>query len=228
MQNKENILVVAAHPDDEAIGCGGTIARHIAQKDSINIIFLSDGVLSRGKNENKKVELRHKMSLKFNKIMGIKNQYVHYLNFLDNSLDKYPLLEVVQKIEKLIFKINPSIVYTHHYGDLNVDHVVANKAVLTACRPQPKNKLKKILSFEIPSSTDFNCQNANTIFKPNYFIDISKFIEKKINGLNAYKTELRMPPHSRSIQNIKNLASVRGNSVGLNFAEAFHVERIIS
>lgn len=225
MSNKK-ILVVAAHPDDEAIGCGGTIAKHLSQKDEVHLVFLADGVTSRIEKKND-LKNRNHMSQKFNRLMGIKEKNVVYFNFSDNSLDKYPILQIIKKLENIILRVKPQIIYTHHHGDLNVDHAVAHKAVMTACRPILKENVKKILSFEIPSSTDYNTQNNYLIFQPNYYVNISKFIEKKISGLKCYKKEMRTPPHSRSINNIKNLASVRGNTIGVNYAEAFYVNRII-
>lgn len=220
----KTVLVVAAHPDDEALGCGGTIARHIDQGDTVFTIFVADGVTSRA-NANQNDLMRRETSAELaREVLGVSKNF--YLGLPDNRLDSLPLIEVIKPIEKIIQDIQPNIVYTHHIGDLNVDHCITHKAVLTACRPMAKNSVQAILSFEIMSSTDWAFSNSE-LFIPNYFVDISSHLEKKMDALGAYSMEMRSAPHSRSLEHIKHLACHRGHCVGMSAAEAFQVIRLL-
>ena len=144
--------------------------------------------------------------------------------FEDNRLDKYQLLDVVKFIEKAKNKVNPHIIYTHNKSDLSIDHKVIYNAVITAFRPQDKEIWQEILTFEIPSSTDFNPDDN---FKPNYIIDIKKFIKKKIKAFSLYKEEVRKYPHSRSLKGIETLAKIRGLQNGIEYGEAFQIVKKI-
>ena len=186
MKNNKKILIIAAHPDDEVLGCGGTIARHVQSKDEVNIVFLSDGVSSR-KKLNQSIEERNASAFKASEILGIKPP--KFLNFPDNKMDTIALLEIVKKLEKVIYKIKPEIIYTHHIGDLNVDHRITHQAVMTACRPQPNFSVKKILSFEVLSSTEWNSHSFGNYFHPNYFVNITEQIPIKMQALKAYGCE---------------------------------------
>tara|TARA_B100000795_G_C22799213_1_gene440928 strand:- start:1123 stop:1806 length:684 start_codon:yes stop_codon:yes gene_type:complete len=219
-----SVLVVAAHPDDEAIGCFGTLLKHHKFGDKINIIFLTDGVSSRGTSEKLKAE-RKKNCLKVLRIIGLKNKNVFFLDYPDNMMDTVPLLDVVKDIEKIKQKIKPNILYTHFSNDLNIDHRVAYQAAVTASRPTTNETVKKIFCFEVLSSTEWSDKNKQ-IFSPNYFVDISKFIHKKLKALKIYDKEIKKSPNARSLENIKNLASIRGSAIGTYHAEAFFIERI--
>lgn len=211
------VLVIAAHSDDEALGCAGTIAKHIAVGDAVHVLFMTDGVGSRH-GFNNEVEDRQASLEKAAEILQISS--VQNLDFPDNKMDSIALLDVTQAIEKVILEIQPDTIYTHHIGDLNVDHQITHKAVLTACRPQPLFSVKEIYAFEVLSSTEWQTPGVLP-FVPNVFIDISKYIKTKRKALEAYGDEMREPPHSRSIDNAINLAGVRGNAVGVKYAEAF-------
>jgi len=225
MTKKNNsVLVVAAHPDDEAIGCFGTLLKHYKFGDEINIIFLSDGVSSRGVNKKKKHE-RKKNCLKVLKIIGLKSKNVFFLDYPDNMMDAVPLLDVIKNIEEIKKKIQPNVLYTHFSNDLNIDHRIAYQAAITASRPSKNETIKKILCFEIVSSTEWSDKNKK-IFSPNYFVDISKFINRKLKALAIYDKEIKKSPNARSLENIKNLALLRGSRAGVNYAEAFFIERI--
>ena len=225
MTKKNNsVLVVAAHPDDEAIGCFGTLLKHYKFGDEINIIFLSDGVSSRGVNKKKKHE-RKKNCLKVLKIIGLKSKNVFFLDYPDNMMDAVPLLDVIKNIEEIKKKIQPDVLYTHFSNDLNIDHRIAYQAAITASRPSKNETIKKILCFEIVSSTEWSDKNKK-IFSPNYFVDISKFINRKLKALAIYDKEIKKSPNARSLENIKNLALLRGSRAGVNYAEAFFIERI--
>ena len=224
VKKNNSVLVVAAHPDDEAIGCFGTLLNHYKLGDIINIVFLTDGVSSRGNSKKNKDE-RKKNCLKVLSVLGLKKNNVFFLDYPDNMMDSVPLLDVVKNIEKIKQKIKPNIIYTHFSNDLNIDHRVAYQAAVTASRPTTNETVKKIFCFEILSSTEWSDKNKQ-IFSPNYFVDISKFINKKIKALKIYDKEIKKSPNARSLENIKNLASIRGSSIGTYYAEAFFIERI--
>ncbi len=223
MKEETNVLVVAAHPDDEVIGCGGTIARHISNGDKVHVLFMTDGVSSR-KVSTEEIENRSEAARNASDILKITS--FEFLEFPDNQMDMVPLLQIIQSIENIIGRIQPSIVYTHHVGDLNLDHQITHKAVITACRPQPEFYVKEIYAFETLSSTEWQ-SNPDYMFVPNVFIDISNFINLKKEALRAYNLEMRSPPHTRSIENILRLNAFRGNSVGIEFSESFTLIRQI-
>ncbi len=222
---KEKILVVAAHPDDDLLGCGGTLKNYTKQKIDVNVVYFTDGVSSR-KYTNKKDQLKRKLDSDIAaKIIGYKS--VSYFNLKDQRLEEYPILELIQKLEKIIMRIKPSIIFTHFHNDLNIDHQIVNKTVLTATRPNQNYTCKKILFFEVLSSTEWNFSNGSN-FDPNYFVNIEKTIDFKIKAFKKYTKEIRKYPHPRSIEGIKTLAKIRGMQVGLNYSEAFMVGRLIS
>jgi len=222
--SERTILIVAAHPDDEVLGCGGTMARHASEGDEVYVVFMSDGVTSRTGVESNEVEVRKQAAKDASNILGIV-QSPRFLGFPDNRMDTVALLDIVQTLEQVINEIEPEVVYTHHLGDLNIDHKITHQAVMTACRPQPEFCVREIYSFEVLSSTEWSTNNP---FIPNYFVDISDTLELKISAIKAYSSELRTFPHARSIESIKALAKYRGASMGIRAAEAFKVERLIS
>jgi LmbE family N-acetylglucosaminyl deacetylase len=222
---KKKIIVVAAHPDDEALGCAGTIAKHVVQGDVVHSVFMSDGINSRLDSSKVKLKRRIKASKSVQSLLGISS--THYLNLPDNSMDTIPLLKIVQKLEPIIHKIKPSIIYTHSYCDLNIDHQLTHAAVMTACRPVPDSTVREIYGFEIISSTEWKAPQ-HLRFVPTLFVNITKFIKIKTQALKLYKEEMRSSPHSRSVKHAKVLAQHRGYTIGVNMAEAFEVYRIIS
>lgn len=225
-KNIKSVLIVVAHRDDEILGCGGTIAKLIEDKYKVYAISMTNGVSSRVRSSKKEIEQRYKNSLKASKIIGFNWLNKNSGNFADNAMDSEPLLNIIKVIEKAKKITNPEIVITHFPEDLNIDHQIVSSATLTAFRPKTSQTCKKIIAFEVPSSTDFAIYKKE-IFKPNYFVDIQKFWNKKKLGLDAYKDEMLKYPNSRSVKGLKNLAHYRGNQVGLNMAEAFQILRII-
>lgn len=221
----KKVLVIAAHSDDEALGCAGTIMKHVKNKDEVRVIFVCDGVTARKGSGKSAEEKRSKAKDLAMKKMGVKKHYS--LGMPDNKLDSVALLDVVQEIEPIISDFKPEVIYTHHPSDLNVDHTLTYKAVATATRPYPGLSVKEIYTFEVVSSTDWSPKLLGNIFSPNVYVDISKFLEKKIEVLKEYDIEMRAYPHSRSYENVSNLAKVRGATVGLVAAEAFCLERFI-
>lgn len=220
---KENkkILVVVAHPDDEVLGVGGTLCAHRDRGDSISILILANGEDSRGPVSDPEK--------RFDQARGVAEKLKAKLfleNFPDNKFDTVSLLSLAQVIEKVAAEVGPDVVYTHHIDDLNIDHRLVCQAVLTACRPQPGFSVSEILSFEILSCTEWQIKD-HRIFKPNYYIDISKHIEEKKSLMSFYADELRDYPHPRSLIGIEVLAKYRGLEVGLGAAEAFYIIRKI-
>lgn len=221
----KSILVIAAHPDDETIGCGGAILRHVSEGDNVNIITLTDGVSSRKSSKSKDNKIRNKAAKDAIDILGA--TWIGAGNFSDNNMDSIPLLEIIKYIESFKENFYPDIIYTHSPSDLNIDHTIAAKATLTAFRPEPKESYSEIRFFEIASSTDFSSKQLDKKFEPNLFINIECFIQKKIAALKCYDLEMRDYPHSRSYRKIESLAEYRGAQSGLASAEAFEVARKI-
>lgn len=218
------VLIVAAHTDDEALGCGGTIARHVAEGDTVYAVFMADGVSSRAQADQEDLENRNAAAERAREILGIQENF--YLGLPDNRLDSLPLIEVVQRLEPIIRKLQPNIIYTHHHGDLNVDHRITHQVVLTACRPMPGSRVQAIYAFEVMSSTEWATPIAEP-FLPNHYVDISDQINTKMDALRAYQLEMRDAPHSRSFEHLSHLAQHRGYTVGVMAAEAFVVVRTV-
>ena len=227
---KHKVLVVAAHPDDEVLGCGGTIIKHCQKGDEVRILIMAEGLTSRGEkrdvisNADALKEL-HSNSYKAAEIMGASQ--VKLLSFPDNRLDSVDLLDVVKQVELVVDEFNPDIVYTHHAGDVNIDHRITHEAVVTACRPLPGQSVKTLLFFETLSSTEWQMPVVDKAFMPNWFVDIEDAMETKIKVLHCYESEMREYPHSRSYYAVKMLANYRGFCVGKRCVEACHVGRIV-
>lgn len=216
--------MVAAHSDDEALGCGGTIARHVAEGDTVYAVFLADGVSSRDGSGAPELDMRMEAAECARQILGIAKNY--YLGLPDNRLDALPLVEVIQPLERVIAEVKPQVVYTHHYGDLNVDHRIAHQAVMTACRPLPGVSVKEIYTFEVMSSTEWNSPGYMP-FLPQCAVDISSYLAIKQAALKAYAQEMRTFPHSRSEDHIVALAHHNGAINGFSAAEVFMVARLL-
>jgi len=217
---KRKVLVVAAHPDDEILGCGGTIARLINEGYEAYTLVLGEGITSRSGKKGGKIEELKKQMEKADKLLGIKK--VFSFDLPDNKFDTVPLLDIIKKIETVKSKIKPGIIFTHFRNDLNIDHKKTYEAVLTATRPMENETVKTIYSFEVLSSTEWNYP---TTFSPNVFFDISKTIDKKIEAMKCYKNEIREFPHPRSIETIKSNAKTYGSKIGLKYAEPFEMIR---
>lgn len=224
------ILVVAAHPDDEVIGCGGAIAVHTKKKDEICLLFMTDGVTSRGydpdlpysreeelKEESRVVAERQKESLKAAAALGVPSGNVIHLAMADQRLDMYPFLDLVKRVEKVKDSFKPDIVYTHFMGDLNLDHRLTYQSVMTAFR----RDLEKVYLFEIPESTQFAVFCDGKAFEPNHYVDVAAGLEVKMRALACYASEKRKAPDPRSEKALRELAVSRGYAAGMPAAEAF-------
>ena len=214
---KKKILVLAAHPDDETLGCGATIAKLSKQGHEIKLLTFTDGESARDSNNGQN---RNKPLHKISKILGIEN--FKYGNFPDNKMDSIPLLDVCKFIENEVEEV-PDIIFTHHPGCLNIDHNIVYRATITAFRPQNKKEIE-INCFEVPSSTEWN---PNADFKCNLYIDVEGFVEKKMEALKVYDEEMRPYPHPSSYDAIIGKMKSSGNEVGINYAERFQTMRRI-
>ena len=222
----QSVLVIAAHPDDEALGCGGTMARLAAEGVNVHVAFLADGVGARPMSElehDRALQQRREAGRQAASILG--SHEPRFFDFPDNQLDTVSLLELAQAIEKAIEELAPDTVITHHGGDLNIDHRRVHDAVLTACRPQTGHPVRRIWCFEVASSTEWQSPGSAPAFTPNLFFDIESTLRQKLEALDAYEQEMRDWPHSRSIRAVEHLARWRGASVGHEAAEAFMVVR---
>lgn len=228
---KKSVLVIAAHPDDEVLGCGGTIAAHHRAGDEVHVVIMAEGITSRLPKRNRSAFVKELKSLgqaarKANKILGATS--VTLLEFPDNRMDSLARLDITKAVEDLVEKIKPSIVYTHHVGDVNIDHRCIHDAVITACRPLPGHSVDTILFWETCSSTEYQPPHSAPPFLPNWWNDISATLELKLDALRAYHQEMRPWPHARSLEAIEHLAKWRGASVGMQAAEAFMLGRKIN
>lgn len=224
----QRILIAVAHPDDEVLGAGGTIARHVREGDEVYCLILSEGVTSRysrrAEAEEKLKQLKSETA-KAAKILGIKR--VFFKDFPDNRFDTVPLLTIVKAVEEVKEEIKPEVIYTHHGGDLNIDHVIVHRAVLTATRPITGHSVREIYAFEVPSSTEWAFGQFQHTFRPNVFVDISATLENKVQAMALYKSEARPFPHPRSPRVIDAIARRWGSVVGCEAAEAFELIRTI-
>lgn len=219
----ESVLVVAAHPDDEVLGCGGTIARLAEQGHAVHVAILGQGAASRfapgcSQTATEVAALQQK-SREAARILGAAQ--VRHFGLPDNRFDSLDLLDVVQLLERLSEELTPAVVYTQHGGDLNVDHAVVFRAALTAFRPMSGNSVRELLAYEVASSTEWSFGQFSPAFLPDTFMDVSDFLDRKLAALASYENELRAFPHPRSAHAVRAQAEWRGAAAGLAAAEAF-------
>ena len=223
--DNKKILCVVAHPDDEALGVGGTLIKHSKNKDKVDLIILSVGEGAKRKKADKNPK-RLENALRWSKIAKI-NLYKVF-NYPDQKLDTIPQLKIVKNLEKVIEDLKPDIVYVHHPFDINKDHQIAAQSTLVALRPISYHNVKpEIRAFETPSSTDQVPNELPYIFRPNFYVDIQSEWSQKLLALKSYLKELKSFPHPRSIRAIEALAIKRGSEAGLKKAEAFSIIRKI-
>ena len=216
--SNENVLVVAAHPDDEVLGMGGTIHKLSLLGSRVRVIFLSDGVSSRNQ-ERESLENRRLSALN---ALGLLNcNDVCFYDYPDNSMDSIPLIQVINTIEMNVKNFEPTVIFTHFPNDLNVDHRITSQATLVASRPKVQSKIKFLFYFEVQSSTEWNF-GANQ-FNPNLFIDISSSIQQKKASLKEYQVEMDEFPEARSVDGVEARNTVRGITIGVPSAEAFQI-----
>lgn len=224
-----NALVIAAHPDDEVLGCGGTVARMSAEGHQVHIAILGEGItarhVDRSDADTKAMDALHSHANRAGQILGAIS--VEVLDLPDNRFDTVPMLDINKRVEQLIERHHPEVIYTHHAGDLNLDHVITHRAVMTATRPMSKSAVKAIYAFEIASSSEWAFDSVGPTFAPNTFVDIEKFIDAKCEAMSAYESEARDFPHPRSTPALRAQATRWGAACGRAAAEAFQLIRDI-
>jgi len=214
-------LIIAAHPDDEVLGCGGTIINRVRQGDEVFVAILTDGAITRYKKGMAKV-LR-KSALDSAKILGVSK--VIFKDLPNQLLDSIPITRVIKAIEAVMAEVKPDLVYTHDKGDLNRDHAVIYEATLVAMRPLPGSKVKKLFTYFVPSSSEYNDVDEKCVFIPNVFVDIKAGIDKKIKAFACYKSERRAYPHPRSPEALRVYAKRWGIQAGIEYGEPFRLIR---
>lgn len=221
-----SVLVVAAHPDDEVLGAGGTIARLADEGESVHVLILGEGATSRGGEPEPEdadvpaeVLALEGQARRAGAILGAAT--VSFGRLPDNRFDGVDLLAIVQRIERTIAEVEPIAVFCQHGGDANIDHRRTFEAVVAATRPQPGSRIRSVLSFEVNSSTEWAFDQFKPTFTPSVYFDITGQLERKMSALREYEHELRPWPHPRSIQAVEANARVRGCTVGVEAAEAF-------
>ncbi|MGB0683991.1 MAG: PIG-L deacetylase family protein [Magnetovibrionaceae bacterium] len=215
------VLVVAAHPDDEILGVGGTLAAHASAGETVNVLICAEGSTSRDEGSRDEVETLQEAARAAAKALGTNPP--QFLGLPDNRLDRLDLLDVTKQIAAVVETCAPRLVYTHHGGDLNIDHRIVHQAVVTACRPLPGSSVGEILAFETASSTEWATTAIGEVFKPTAFKDISGTWNAKRKALEAYAAEMRPFPHARSIEAVEALAKLRGSQASMPMAEGFQV-----
>ena len=222
----EKILVVASHPDDELLGLGGTIRRLANEGKEIHAVIMAEGITSRSEkrddaDKNELAELK-KDAEKAAKIVGYSS--IEFCGMPDNRMDEVDLLDIVKTVSKFVEKYKPDTIFTHHHGDLNIDHRRTCEAVLTACRPVGDYPVKRIYAFETPSSTEWNYTYSEP-FVPNVYFDVTDTLESKVEGMACYRSESTEYPHPRSAEALRSLGKYRGSNIGVPMAEAFMLLR---
>jgi LmbE family N-acetylglucosaminyl deacetylase len=219
----KKILVVCAHPDDETLGLGGTLALHAKKGDKIMVLIFATGQFGRD-DSSKGIEKRKNQCKNACSVLGVKK--VKFLDYEDQALESVKLTELSSKIEEEIRNWKPSVLYTHFWGDTNQDHRRIYEAVLISTRPTSKYLLQKVVCFETPSSTDWGSKSNN--FHSNMYVNIEKTIKMKIKAFSHYENEIRRYPSPISKKSLLSRAEYWGSKVGISYAEPFIILREIN
>ena len=225
-------MIVVAHPDDELLGLGATMNRLISEFNvTTHVVILGEGITSRSDVHDRQKwaneMIQHKQNILSAKAaIGYHSVSIH--DFADNRFDTVALLNIIKVIEKEKEKFNPDVIFTHHGGDVNIDHQRTFEAVVTACRPMQHERVKMIVAFETPSGTEWRAGTDPRHFIPNFFVTVTEEqINTKIKGMEMYDFEKRVYPHPRSPEALKIQAKRWGVSIGADYAEAFCIVRLI-
>jgi LmbE family N-acetylglucosaminyl deacetylase len=217
------VLVIAPHPDDEVLGCGGTMIKHVSEGDEVYLCVVTKAYPPEWPEDE--IRERRDEVLKVNNILGTKKTY--FLDLPTVKLDTIPQKELNEAIAKVINKLQPEIVYIPHGGDVNSDHRLVFEAAMVAIRPRPALAIRKVLCYETLSETEWAAPLAENAFMPNLYVDISGVLATKLKAMSEYKSELKEFPHPRSLEAISALAKIRGATIGVKAAEAFMLIREI-
>lgn len=218
----KNILAFAAHPDDELLGVGGTVRRLVDEGADARAVILAEGMTSRSdhREDTEQSELIRLQEDARKAAEEVGYASIEFCGLPDNRMDSVELLDIVKLVSGYVEKYHPDTVFTHHHGDLNIDHRITCEAVLTACRPVGKYCVRRIYAFETPSSTEWNYIYQEP-FTPNVYVDVTDTLEAKIRGMACYRTESTVYPHPRSPEALRALGQYRGSHAGLRMAEGF-------
>lgn len=217
------VLVIAAHPDDEIFGVGGTILKHVKKGNQVYICIVTVAYTPQWAEDV--IKNKRQEALKASKMLGVEKTFFCELPTV--KLDTIPQVILNGKISECVNKIKPDIVYTHHKGDINKDHRLVFDATMIAVRPKPNFFVKKVYSYECLSSTEWSATTSD-FFMPNVYENINEYLDKKIEILKCYQTEIKNYPHPLSTEGIRILANRRGLTVGINAAESFMLIRGIN
>ena len=223
-----NVMVFAAHPDDELLGLGGTVRRLSNEGVIVRAVIMAEGITSRSETreqaDKNELSVLKENAIRAASLVGYKS--IDFCGFPDNRMDQIDLLDIIKVVSKYVELYRPDVIFTHHHGDLNIDHRITCEAVLTACRPVGEYCVRRIYAFETPSSSEWN-YNYSKPFCPNVYCDVTGTFDAKINGMACYESESATYPHPRSPESLRALAQYRGSNVGVGLAEAFMLLREI-
>ena len=218
----KKVLVIAAHPDDEVLGMGGTIAKLVKDGNAVDVLIVTDGSSAQYRDSDhlaEIIEAKKKETRNCADVLGIRD--IYYGELPDMKLDTTPHIRINQVIEDVIDKVQPDSVFTHFWGDVNCDHQNVYKSTLVAVRPVMGQVVRELYCFRVPSSTEWTPNKADTMFMPNFFVDIEAYAEQKYKAFACYSTELRDYPHPRSVQYLRESDKAAGLRVGMLTAEEF-------
>lgn len=215
------VLVFAPHADDEILGVGGTIAKYIDEGHEVYVCVITKGHPTMFPQVV--IDQLREETIGSHKFLGITETI--FLEFPSVLLNEVPRYKLNKKIDEVINKVLPDIVFIPHFGDMHLDHYIVAQSVMVSVRPIKEHKVLEVYSYETLSETEWNVPHVSNTFIPTTFIDISKYLDKKLKAMNFYATQLKDYPHPRSLEAIKALAKVRGSTVGVKYAEAFSLIR---
>lgn len=232
MFGKKRIMIVAAHPDDELLGLGATMHKLIKEESvQTHVVILGEGITSRSdvrspQKWEKELAIHRANIEEARREIGYGS--VNTYNFSDNRFDSHALLDIVKVVEHEKEQFRPDFIFTHHGGDLNIDHQITFQAVMTATRPMEDEKVKAVFAFETPSASEWQATCDPRHFMPNFYMEISETdLKAKCDAMAAYEFESRAFPHPRSSEALKILAQYRGYAIGKQLAEAFQIVRMV-
>lgn len=227
--SRDRVLIIAAHPDDEVLGAGGTIAKYAMNGADVRLLIVTDGSTSQYRDAPRLAQIlaqKKQETASAAELLGIRE--VLYGALPDMKLDMTEHIRVNQVIEHVVDDFRPDIVFTHFYGDVNLDHQCVHRSTLVACRPVEGQCVRELYSYFVPSATDWSVPSCAAAFLPNTFVDISgDCAERKYAAMAAYATELREYPHPRSIAALRALDQANGVHVGRRAAECFMAHRVM-
>lgn len=220
----KNVMVISAHPDDEILGCGGTLIKHRENGDQVYWLIITNIFENQGFSKER-VDSRQKEIKAVAKNVGINKTFL--LNYPTMTLSSSTIIKMVPEISKIFLEVKPEIIYSLNRSDAHSDHRVTFDAVMACTKSFRYPFIKQVLMYECISETEFAPNLPEKVFMPNYFVDISDFISQKLKVMSIYESELRKHPFPRSLKNIEALAIFRGASVGVEYAEAFQLVKFI-